>query len=305
MSEAINWPSGKVIRLHNVLCAYCGRLFDHELLPTKEHVIGRRFVPRGCFDGQWNLLLNACASCNREKSDLEDDISAISMLPDLTGRFAVDDPRLASEAKRKAVKSRSRRTGRAVADSQENFTMRHQFGNATFTFNFTSPAQIDEDRAFTLASYHFKGFFYWITYKKELRRGHFVKGVFFPFMVAKRADWGNAHLRWFMECVRDWNLRVHAVGADGFFKILIRRHPEDLEVWAWALEWNHGIRVAGFAGDEKVLLTLAGDMPPLAMRLIHQDAQSWIRTRTEIPLPPAEDDLFVLRGADGTAVITE
>jgi hypothetical protein len=294
MPNIINWPAQRVIKLRNVTCAYCGLPFDDKLVPTIEHVIARRFVPRGCFDRQWNLILNACTKCNNEKSDLEDDISAISMLPDLTGRFAIDDPRLAAEARRKAINARSRRTKKTVANSHEKIVLERKFGSTSFTFNFTSPAQIDENRVFNLAKYHFTGFFYWITYKEDPRLGHFILGDFFPLLTAKRADWGSTQLRWFMNHVRDWRVRVHAIGADGFFKILIRRDPQDRDVWAWAVEWNHGIRVAGFAGDRAMVETFASDIPALPFRLVHQDANSWTRARTEIPLPESEDDLFTM-----------
>ena len=78
------YPGNRPIILHNVSCAYCGRHFKSKLPPTKEHVIGRRFVPRGSFDGQWNLILKACQQCNGEKADLEDDISAD--IPQMPGR---------------------------------------------------------------------------------------------------------------------------------------------------------------------------------------------------------------------------
>ena len=42
-------------------------------------MIGRRFVPKGKLNNQWNLIVRVCIKCNNKKSDLEDDISAISM----------------------------------------------------------------------------------------------------------------------------------------------------------------------------------------------------------------------------------
>jgi hypothetical protein len=58
---------------------------------TDEHVIGRRFVPKNTMFGQWNVILRACRECNTAKSELENDISAITMQPDASGQFAVDD----------------------------------------------------------------------------------------------------------------------------------------------------------------------------------------------------------------------
>jgi hypothetical protein len=60
--------------LDNVTCPYCGTALTSKTR-TKEHVIGRRFVPVGSLDREWNLILQACGPCNRHKADLEDDIS--------------------------------------------------------------------------------------------------------------------------------------------------------------------------------------------------------------------------------------
>ena len=48
----------KPILLDNITCVYCG----NELTPqtvTKEHVVGRRFVPKGSLNQQWNLIVCA------------------------------------------------------------------------------------------------------------------------------------------------------------------------------------------------------------------------------------------------------
>lgn len=285
------YPANRAIRLHNLNCIYCGRLFD-DTAPTKEHVVGRNFVPRGCLDGQWNLIANACERCNRDKADLEDDISAISMLADLTGQFAVDDPRLKAHAARKAANARSRRSGKVVADSREHIQIAQSFGGADFTFSFTSPPQVEDDRIFRLAHYHFRAFFFLITYRETTRTGGFVQGGFYPLLTARRADWGNPRLRWFMDKVRDWDLRMHAIGADTFFKLIIRRCPQGREVWAWAVEWNHSMRVVGFAGREDAVTDVAADAPELAFDVVHEGPAEWVRMRTDVPLPAEEDDLF-------------
>lgn len=292
MPDVIRLPANRAIVLRNATCAYCGRAFGGGLAPTKEHVIGRRFVPLGCFDGQWNLILNACERCNGDKADLEDDISVISMMPDQFGRQAIDDPRLQAEVRRKAGKARSRRTGKAVVDSHEQIEIKGVFGPATFTFTFTAPAQAEEARLYRLAHYHFRGFFYWITYRRETSRGGFVQGGFFPLAAVRRADWGAPRLRWFMNLVRDWDVRVHAIGADTFFKLLIRRHPNGAAVWSWAVEWNHAIRVMGFAGDEATVRSLLASLPDQPMEIIHETEKEWILFRTEMALPEDRDDLF-------------
>ena len=292
-TRVVQLPPNRAIVLRNATCAYCGRLFGAELPATKEHVIGRRFVPRGYFNGQWNLIVNACEGCNNDKAELEDDISAITMMPDLYGRHAIDDHRLRADAMRKAAKSRSRRTGKPVVESREEIALKGTFGPANFTFNFVAPAQVEEARLFRLAHYQFRGFFYWITYNRESRKGGFAQGGFFPFLAVGRADWGAPRARWFMATIRGWNLRVHAIAADGFCKLLIRKSPND-DVWCWAMEWNHAYRVFGFVGDTSIVRALAASMPEQPMQVVHQTATEWIRMRTETALPDKEDTLFVV-----------
>ncbi len=286
------YPCNRPIILRNINCAYCGRPFDAALPWTKEHVIARRFVPRGCFDNQWNLIVRACGKCNGDKANLEDDISVITMMPDSHGRYPVDDPRIQAEVARKASKCRSRLTGKAVLDSHEQLEINGSFGQAAITFNFLAPAQVEEIRLFTLAHYHFRGFFFLITYQAETRRGGFMQGGFYPIAAVRRADWGSPHLRWFMAIVKKWTFRVHAIGADGFFKLRIYRHPEGTKIWAWAIEWNQAMRVVGFAGDEAGVHALLKDMPDQPMHLIHETEREWIRFRAETALLDEEDDLF-------------
>lgn len=291
MTELVEHPSHKAIVLKNVTCAYCGRPFGEDLPPTKEHVIGRRFVPRGCFDGQWNLIVQACERCNREKAALEDDISAITMQPDLLGRYACDDARLASEAQRKAKGSKSRRTGKSVADSAEQFKIAQKFGPVTMTFTFTAPPQIEDPRTFRLAHFLWRGFFYWITYNAETRMGGFAPGDFFPVLAARKADWGNTRLEWFTDFCREWDPRVHAIGADSFFKLLIRRDPTS-EAWAWAMEWNRGARIIGFMGNKERISALAESMPDLEFELAHEAENEAMIYRTEVSLDEERDRLF-------------
>lgn len=116
----------RAIVLKNRTCVYCGTYFDgtdH----TKEHVIGRRFVPKGKLHDQWNLIVRACMSCNSRKANLEDDISAISMHPDAWGRCADANNDLTTSAYRKAAKSISRKTGKLVGESVEKLSAKIPF----------------------------------------------------------------------------------------------------------------------------------------------------------------------------------
>jgi 5-methylcytosine-specific restriction endonuclease McrA len=92
--ELQHHPADKPLRLRNATCVYCGVEFGPEEKRTKEHVIAREFVPVVDFNGQWNLIVNACCSCNNEKADLEGEIAALTMQPDVLGRFATGDERV-------------------------------------------------------------------------------------------------------------------------------------------------------------------------------------------------------------------
>lgn len=288
-NEVIRKPPDRAIRLHNETCPYCGTpLTRHSR--TKEHIIGRRFVPRGSLHQHWNLIVWACEPCNRRKAELEDDLSAISMQPDARGIYARDDVRLHNEAERKA-KTSSRRSGKPVKDSQEQFSISHRFGGAEFKFSFTSAPQADENRIIDLVRMQVMGFFYWITIQPGDVNGNFWQGSFFPLQPVRRTDWGNEQLRFFMVETKDWDWRVHAVTAEGYFKLVIKKHPVRL-AWSFAVEWNASYRIVGFFGDTDGLIELRDRVPELAMEMIHAQADGWIRQRQEVPVLDEDDTLF-------------
>ena len=124
------------ISFANARCAYCGVAFGEGVKRTKDHVIGRKFVPAGRMNDEWNLILNACEACNHAKSQLEDDISAITMQPNILGQHAVDDDLLREDAKRKGEGSTSRKTQRPVIKSQEEMSISgNLFPGVHATFN--------------------------------------------------------------------------------------------------------------------------------------------------------------------------
>jgi hypothetical protein len=283
-------PNSPII-LDNGTCVYCGT----ELTPssvTREHVIGRRFVPKGKLKGQWNLIVRACKPCNGKKSDLEDDISAISMQADALGRYALPDHILAKEAARKARRSISRRTSKPIKDSFEKLKIKGSLvPGVEFTFDLTAPPQIQSERIFELARMQLMAFFYWITYNHETKRGGFWLGSFFPVLEAIRSDWGNPVHRAFMDAVLNWELRVLAIGADGFFKVAIRRHPTEV-CWSWALEWNHKYRMVGFFGEQEAAQTVANTFPPMEAVTLTRGPNDYTRVCYETALNEEEDNLF-------------
>src|SRR5436305_5254558 len=160
--------------LDNATCPYCAAELTDKAA-RKEHVIGRRFVPKGSLNQSSNVILNACDDCNNRKSDLEDDISAITMLK-------LDDG-LASDTRRKSTKSISRRTRKPVEDSAHEITLTsHPAPGVTISERWSAPPQLDESRVYELACYHVLGVFYAITYEPDLKRGTSWPGGFFPIM---------------------------------------------------------------------------------------------------------------------------
>ncbi|HEV2804778.1 MAG TPA: hypothetical protein VGW57_07605 [Chthoniobacterales bacterium] len=279
------------IVLKNATCPYCGVAL-HRQNRAKEHVIGRRFVPKGKLAGEWNLILYACKKCNGEKADLEDDISAITMQPDAWGEHAVDDPVLIAEAGRKGASSKSRRTRKPVKESTEQLSVDMPFGpSVKMTFGLHSAPQIDPHRAFRLAQLQTQGFFYWLTFNKASGKGGYWPGSFFPVSTSVRSDWGNATDRAFMNAVLDWEVRLLGVAAKGFFKVAIRRHPNAI-CWSWAYEWNHSLRVIGYFGDQGEAQILVDALLEAAWKVIPQGQNEILRYREEVRLADTDDKLF-------------
>lgn len=279
-------PANKPIKLHNVTCVYCSTELS-KVKSNEEHVIARKFVPKGSLNKYWNLIVRSCEVCNNKKSDLEDDISSITMQPDLYGSYVVDDESLVSDSIRKS-KSFSRRTSKRVSDSTEELTLKAPFLGGNITFNFISSPQIDPDRAFELARLHVTAFFYWLTYDETAKIGKFWEGFYFPIQVTSNKDWGSHLNTTFMKLVLDWELVLHGETADGFFKFIIRKEPEST-CWSWALEWNKNYRVIGLFGNKESIENFNSLLGAPKVKIINKSTY-----RKEIPLSKEDDSLFKL-----------
>lgn len=279
--------------LDNVTCWHCGRHFDEPgVVRTRDHVIARKFVPKGKLDRQWNLIGGASHECNGRKGELEDDLSAISMQPDARGRYADNDDALKAEAARKGINSASRRTGKPVMESAEKLVLTGPFAPGVgFEFTATSAPQASPERVYELARMQLMAFFYFLTFNESTGRGGFWRGGYFPIYDTVRSDWGNALMRGFTDAVVGWEPRLLAIGADGFFKVAIRRHPE-AECWSWALEWNKKHRVIGFFGDQAAAEAVAKGLPRIRLQTIMEGPVSFVRYHQETALPESDDKLF-------------
>ncbi len=288
------WPSNSALTLKNERCVYCGVLFD-SVVPTKEHVIGRRFVPKGKLNAQWNLIVRACEVCNSKKSELENDISGITLFPDPWGRHTdPHDVEVLEASKRKAANCFSTATGRPIKDSIPRFTVKVPIAQgATLTFNMTASPELLESRVYELARLHCVALFFLITYDDEKKSGGYWIGEFMPLMSSARGDWGNPRMRAFSDVVASWETRFHGITANGYFKAMIRKHPS-ANCWSWALEWNKNYRVVGFFGEIEAAKAVAAGLPKLEMSTLAEGPDKYIHLRTETPLNEEEDNLFTI-----------
>ncbi|TFW13369.1 HNH endonuclease [Massilia arenosa] len=280
--------------LKNETCPYCGKNLSRRS-STKEHVVGRRFVPQGTMSGCWNLILRACRTCNQLKSDLEDDLSAITMAFHTFGLTGLTDDLLTRDAMRKGGRSFSRTTGKPVSQSKTTLNFSGKAGAMHITGNFVAPAQLDEERVFELARLQLTGFFYFLTYDLTANRGNWWSGSFMPLLGTARSDWGNPINLHFMRTVEKWDYRLIVTTADGYFHATIRRHPTE-DLWAWAVEWNRSYRVLGFFGGERAAVEIASTFPQLYAEAVYESGSEWVRMRIETPLAEAVDTLFANPG---------
>jgi hypothetical protein len=279
--------------LRNLTCPYCFVSLE-DVKSTKEHVIGRGFVPKGSLNRSLNVILRACHPCNVHKSDLEDEISTLSMYPDLARGYDGMGSEVQADSVRKLAKSVSRSTRKLIADSSEEHTINSMpLPSLKMSISMTTPPQMNEARVFELAHYQIRGFFYALTYNPETRLGGvWPEGGFFPITFSRRTDWGNPIHRWFMGRVADWPERIIGHFADNHFHIAIRRAPT-AELWSFALEWNRSTRIIGFFGRKDSATAIAQEIPEMPMIVIGQSADGGVfRMREDTPLPDGDDRLF-------------
>jgi hypothetical protein len=285
---ALREPSPHDLALRNYNCIYCCRPLT-KATRSREHVIGRNFVPRGTLD--FNIVAWACVHCNNDKSDLEDDVSLISMLPAIAQSLPSMDERSA-DIGRKLRRAISRRTGKFVRDSQESVTIKGEpLPGLAVTFKMVGNPQTDPVRVARLARYHITAFHYFTTYRKETKLGEGIPGVFAIAGDYRRPDWGNARALHFMEETKTWHARFVLKGKKAFFQAMIRRKMPEL-LWSWAVEWNQSFRVFGFYGIEELVNDAIKELPQLHTQSLLEEPNRIVRMRTEVALPEADDILF-------------
>jgi hypothetical protein len=179
-----------------------------------------------------------------------------------------------------------------VSEPEPPLNITGHLGPITMKMSFTAPAQCDDARLFQLARLQLAGFFSMLTWQEDQQRGFYWTGVYAPIVAVRKDDWGNPLLRWVEDTAKDWEHRLFAVAADGFYKVWIRKRPGDPAVWAWALEWNCNFRLAGFFGDEPTLRALLEGAPKLSIHTLHEAPGVALHYRQETSLSEADDHLF-------------
>ena len=280
-------PPKRVIRLHNVTCAYCGVQFGPGKPSSKDHVIGRNFVPGGTLKANdCNLVVMACKACNNEKSDLEDEISAVTLQPALGTQHL--DSTLAQLAARKAQKSVSRLTKKRIQDSNEELSIKTRpMPGMALTFGFIAPPRLMPERVLRLAHFHVQGFVYWHGYDYTRRVGRFMPTGITWGTSSHSRDWGNPVLVAFAQQTHKWQTPIWGNLASGNFRIAVRRDP-NAQAWSFALEWNSALRVIGFFGDATAAHAHVQNFPQPDMQQLGPS----IRFREEVPLNPGSDLMF-------------
>lgn len=279
-------PSDRTHTLRNKLCAYCGVELSPKIR-SLDHVVARKFVPEGTMVDSCNIGLRACKTCNGHKSRLEDDISAISMMPGSDGKFARDDERLVRTYQRKAKGAISDATRKRVAQSHTKSKIDMPFGGAQISMSFTGSPHIDDRRAAILAWSQIQGLWFFQTYDEARGYGRYLSQDQFHFVgMVSRLDWGNAEMASFAKQIEDWEYQTFACLAEGYFRAVVKGSP-DSQTLAWAVEWNDAYRVFGYWGQGESWRTHLDELAPLTADHMVGDTTNGWAYRREIPL--AED----------------
>lgn len=287
LRQPINWfgPHG------NKFCPDCGRRIDDvSVKRSMEHLIGRKFVPVGSFDGGrgFNFIFNSCEECNGQKSVYEGQLSAVSQFSSVA---IADDPTAAARALHKAQKVIHETTRKPIVES----FMRTEIKSDILSLGFVGPPQPEPSMVKMLACRHVQGMFALVTNLENPASDSFV-------MVAPdrlwilghylQGDWGNAQVRAVIERVRGWRPYASVGAASGYFRCVLRRNDEGDRAWFWALEWNGAVRVVGGISRGENLPAFMGDLPELAWSpSARLPGGRTLRSRTEEPQLGA-DDLF-------------
>lgn len=292
----------------NVQCPYCGRLLDDgpETRRTEEHVIGRKFVPKGYLENEWNLIVDACEDCNRQKGRLESGISCMShmsvgsgpkydddVVEDVRRKLGMKDP--ATGRVRGATHPSS---GKPVLESFARHKVSGSFGPARLSFSFLGPPQDAEGEA-ELAGFHVQAFFYLISnynpddpaksraFSKAESR-YLATDDIQPVFSLRRSGFGHEVATELTRQTLGWNQVCWISTARGHFKTIMRKGPD---AFFWAVEWNKNVRVIGLIRKKDQPCAVLDGLAELSEATSKPLSDGW-RYREGIALLEEQDILF-------------
>ncbi len=286
----------------NLYCLYCSELVGLGSIgeSTKEHTIGRNFVPKGSFgDGTaFNFIFRACNVCNGLKADIERHVSSVTLF---NSPARVDDPAINSIAQHKASKDyHPDKKGILVQDADNKISV--NFGGV-FNFDIVAPPQLNQEHVIQLARYHVQAIFSMITTLDPLDRDKVCllhPEKLLVFNSYSYEDWGNPELKEVAERVKDWPCYAIINTANGFFRAIMKRKGADGDGWFWALEWNKSVRVIGAIYLPNQTPGVFQDLPDIGWSSSKTSDGEILRTRTQTPYNIDDDILF-----DGIVVVNE
>ncbi|MBU1194081.1 MAG: HNH endonuclease [Proteobacteria bacterium] len=291
----------------NVRCPYCGRDLNETpgIKRIKEHVIGRKFIPKTYLENEWNFIVDACDDCNNEKGWLENGLSTISTLK-LTGNS--DLPiEVQDDLKRKIGnpgsdnifgKSKHPETNEPVANSFIETKIKGNLGKANISFSFTAPPQAPTSET-SLACYHIQAFFFLISNvnANDIKKSkaftqksiYLSKEYIKPLYILREPDWGNIPALELTKRTRNWRIFCNINTAKGFFRAVIRKSPdEEKSSFFWALEWNKSIRIIGMIMNSEQNYAVLENLPKEPLEKIN----STVSVRKERQIKKEDDILF-------------
>jgi len=303
-----NLETAPIVLDNNYLCPYCGANLSilGEKETNVEHVIGRRFLPKGFLDGEWNFIIRACKKCNEEKAKLEGGISVISLID----QAPAANVELRNELKRKlgkkdAITGKFRganhpETNKPIALSGIKENIEFSFSNFKVSVALSGPPQAMKSELL-LSTYHIQGFYYLIANIEpndaSLTKASSEKCLFLPSNLVvplfslKKTDWGNVSAQELISRTSSWETCFKLVTGKGFFKCIMRRDPSrSKSPIFWALEWNNNLRIIGMIREQGQPDMVEQNLP--TAKFINIDSST--RICEEIPLPEHDDTLFLI-----------
>jgi len=215
------------------------------------------------------------------------------MLPDTSGRYVREDERLIRTVARKAKGAVSPATRKLAAQSYNQIAVRVPLGGGVaLTYNGIAMPTLDDQRVARLAYYHVQGFCHFRSFNRDRGHGRWLeRDKFLMLGQLIDADWGNPRLRSFMEKISTWERTCLMVLADGYFCHVMFKNP-DVDLWAWALQWNGRLRVFGLYGEESEREAFCSAMLTPKADLSCGDEVNGFVMRVDTPISDEDDILF-------------